>query len=374
MVLLYLKGALQLDDPADLLKTRFELSDTRNFSHIVASSESSIHKYAVMFNQDLDPTVTYYARCRCMLTTGWTHYTNLDIVEVKLSGLSGYKNSIIPSRISTPIISTDSVQDNHEVTNFKIFAEGFGRVGLSTHNKTIYFITDSNNEVVWYHISDVNLNEVEVDNTILLENEIYKINVVFGSSSNDFSQMANMTIVTGGNENIKYLSTRDMKLNYDFNVRIEKRPNITNIDVRLFKIENQIKKVTEFNVTDFSFLIEEKFITEGLFLLQLKSNLDTSYKNIILQTNFSGSYSIGDNELVIKNGEVIFIENPQDYDRIIVRNGGFIELMVGGVLTRYGSDTLFVTRDTTLSPAQIVSGYYKDILYIGMSPNLTITE
>lgn len=374
MVLLYLKGALQLDNPADLIKSKFELSDTRNFSNIISESESSLHKYAVMFNVDLDPTKTYYARARCMLTTGWTHYTNLDVVDVKLSGMTGYKNSVIPSRIATPIITTNSLQDKHDITNFKIYAKGFDRVGLSTHNKTIYFITDINNNVVWYHISDINLTEVEVDNTILKENEIYKINVIFGSSSNDFSQTANMTIVTGGNNSIKYLSSRDMKLNYDFLVKIERNPSISTLEVKLYKIENQIKKVTEFSTNTFEFNIGEEFISEGLFLLQIKSNLDASYKNIILQTNFSGSYSSGDNELVIKSGEVVFIENPEDYDRIIVRNGGFIELMIGGVLKRFGSDTLFVPRDIVLTPDLISAGNYRNILFIGMSPNLTITE
>lgn len=374
MVLLYLKGALQLDNPADLIKSKFELSDTRNFSNIISESESSLHKYAVMFNVDLDPSKTYYARARCMLTTGWTHYTNLDVVDIKLSGMTGYKNSVIPSRISTPIISTNSLQDKHDITNFKIHAKGFDRVGLSTHNKTIYFITNVNNDVVWYHISDINLTEVEVDNTILKENEIYKVNVIFGSSSNDFSQVANMTIVTGGNTNIKYLSSRDMKLNYDFPVKVERNPLIYSLEVKLYKIENQIKKVTEFSTTEFEFKIMEEHISEGLFLLQIKSNLDTSYKNIILQTNFSGIYGSGDNELIIKSGETIFIENPEVYDKIIIRNGGYMELMIGDELKKYGSDTLFVPRDITMSPELITSGNYRNILYIGMNPKLTITE
>ncbi len=373
MVLLYLKGALQLDNPADLLKTKFELSDTRNFSNIVAESESDVHKYAVMFNNDLDPSKTYYARARCMLTTGWTHYTNLDVVDIKLSGLTGYKNSIIPSRLSTPIITTNSLQDKHDVTNFKIFAKGFDRIGLSTHNKTIYYITDINNEVIWYNITDINLTEIEVDNTILLENEVYKINVLFGSSSNDFSQVASMTIITGGNNSIKYLSGYDMKINNDFLVNIERNVNITDINVVLYKLENQIKKITEFNVNTFDFKIAKEFIYEGLYLLQIKSNLDTSYKNIILQTNFTGSYSSGDNELVINSGNVIFIENPEDYDKITVRNGGYVELMIGDVLTRFGSDTLFVTRNTSIPSTNISDSGYSNILYIGTNPSLTIT-
>lgn len=373
MVLLYLKGALQLDNPADLLKTKFELSDTRNFSNIVAESESDVHKYAVMFNNDLDPSKTYYARARCMLTTGWTHYTNLDVVDIKLSGLTGYKNSIIPSRLSTPIITTNSLQDKHDVTNFKIFAKGFDRIGLSTHNKTIYYITDINNEVMWYNITDINLTEIEVDNTILLENEVYKINVLFGSSSNDFSQVASMTIITGGNNSIKYLSGYDMKINNDFLVNIERNVNITDINVVLYKLENQIKKITEFNVNTFDFKIAKEFIYEGLYLLQIKSNLDTCYKNIILQTNFTGSYSSGDNELVINSGNVVFIENPEDYDKITVRNGGYVELMIGDVLTRFGSDTLFVTRNTSIPSTNISDSGYSNILYIGTNPSLTIT-
>lgn len=70
MVLLYLKGALQLDNPADLIKSKFELSDTRNFSNIISESESSLHKYAVMFNVDLDPTKTWPAKSK-MYVNNW---------------------------------------------------------------------------------------------------------------------------------------------------------------------------------------------------------------------------------------------------------------------------------------------------------------
>ena len=48
--------------------------------------------------------------------------------------------------------------------------------------------------------------------------------------------------------------------------------------------------------------------------------------------------------------------------------------MIGGELRRYGSDTLFVPRDVVLTPELIIAGNYTNILYIGMSPNLTITE
>lgn len=373
MVLLYLNGALQLDDPSDLKKSVFELSDTRNFSHILDRSESDVHKYAVMFNVDLDPTKTYYARARCLLTTGWTHYVNLDIVTVKLSGLSGYKNSILPSRISTPIINTNSIQDKHDITNFNIYASGFTRVGLSTHNKTICFITDSNNEVVWYKISDINLYTIEFDNSILLENEIYKINVIFGSSSNDFSQIASMTIVTGGNSNINLISSKDILLNNDFKIKVEKRFNITSIDGILTKLQNQSKKVLEFTTTNFEYIVDKSNITEGMYLLQLKSNLDNNYKNYILQTE----YQNGDNEgldLTIGANDNLFIEDLSLYSSITIKPGGKIRIMINGEEVEFGSDTLIVPYAMEISSTTLENGKYSSILYTDDSSVLTITN
>ena len=48
MVLLYLKNQLQLKDDATHISTRFELSDTMNFSNIIDFSESTINKHAVL--------------------------------------------------------------------------------------------------------------------------------------------------------------------------------------------------------------------------------------------------------------------------------------------------------------------------------------
>lgn len=285
MVLLFLKGALQLDDPASLIKTKWELSDTRNFSHIIAKSEDNQHKYAILFNIDLDPSITYYARAQCLLTTGWTNHSNLDVVEVKLSGLSGYKNSIMPSKISTPIISTNSDMNNHDVSNFIITANGFDRVGLSEHTETIFFITDLDNNVVWYKITYTDLNSIEVNNVILEDGGVYRIHAIFGSSSDDFSQIGSMTIKTDGNKNIVFKSGHDVNLGIDYKFNLEFNKDITDIHIKLSRFKETVNEVYQTTITSFEHTIPNTYFKEGIYLLQLKSNLDAVYKNVILQVH-----------------------------------------------------------------------------------------
>ena len=74
MVILFLANQLQLKDDATHISTMFQLSDTMNFSNILAESDSAVNKHAVLFDIDLDPTVKYYARAQALLTTGWTKH------------------------------------------------------------------------------------------------------------------------------------------------------------------------------------------------------------------------------------------------------------------------------------------------------------
>lgn len=372
MILLYLKGALQLDDPANLIRTVFEVSDTRNFSNIISRSDSDVNKYAVMFNIELDPSKKYYARSRCLLTTGWTHYSNLDYIEVKLSGLTGYINSVLPSKISTPILSTNSLQNKHDVTNFRIQAIGFDRVGLSKHNKTIYFITDENNNVVWYKVSDTDLNEIEVNNIILLENKLYKIHAIFGSSTNDFSQIASMTILTGQNKNINYLSSKNMTLGIDYKIKVQENFNINSIEIKLSKVNETVETVLESTINSFEYIIPKEIIKEGIYLIQIKSNLDDSYKNIVLQTNITGLYNNSSNYLTVEDGETLTIENPSSYDRIKVKKGGYVILKIKDEYVKLGWDVLIITRDTRMTYEEFEAEGYTSVYYVGTNPSLEL--
>ncbi len=284
MVILFLANQLQLKDDATHISTMFQLSDTMNFSNILAESDSTVNKHAVLFDIDLDPSVKYYARAQALLTTGWTKHANLDVVEVKLSGLTGYMTSVLPSKISTPILFTDSPQNGHALTNFTIEAKGFNRVGTSKHNKTIYFITDSIGRLMWYRITEMELNTIKVSDILLEEDAIYKVHAIFGSSSNDHSQVASMTIVTGGNKNLHLLSDSTYSRNQDVTLTFMKVDGVTEINYELLEYSDNrynIVKTGKFNGIVGS--IDKSNFDKNLYLLKARSNLDTSDKNFILQ-------------------------------------------------------------------------------------------
>lgn len=286
MVVLYLNGLLQLDDNSNHLRTKFELSDTMNFSNIIASSDSDKNRYAVLFNVDVDPSVKYYGRAQALLTTGWTKHANLDVVDVRLSGLTGYQNSVLPSKLATPIIGTNGVQGNHTISNFTIIADGFERVGTSTHNSTIYFITDRDNNIIWYRVTDIQLNSINVDDLILSEGEAYKINVIFGSSSNDFSQVASMTIVTGGNDNLFLIGNRTLLIGDDFTVHFMMVTGLTNINIEIYECGETVKLIHMENIIGNKGTLSRNIFESGkLYLMKAKSNLDTVFKNEMLQVS-----------------------------------------------------------------------------------------
>lgn len=285
MVVLYLKNSLQLDDESTHLKTKFELSDTMNFSNIIATSNSDKNKYAVLFNVDLDPAVKYYARAQALLSTGWTTHANLDIVDVRMSGLTGYKNGVLPSKIATPILSTDSLQAKHGITNFTINANGFERVGTSVHNTTIYYITDIDNNILWYRISNVELNSITVNDLILEENQSYKVNVIFGSSSNDFSQKASLSIVTGGNDNLFLLNNKNVLPGENYDVHYMQMDGLTTIDIELYEFSDISKLVHTETISGNRTTLPYNLFNNKLYILKAKSNLDDCFKNEILQVS-----------------------------------------------------------------------------------------
>lgn len=286
MVVLFLENQLQLKDDATHLRTKFELSDTMNFSKIIKVSDSAINKHAVLFDVDLDPNVKYYARAQALLSTGWTKHANLDIVEVRLSGLTGYKNSILPSKISTPILSTNSKQDEHSISNFTIYAKGYNRVGTAKLNKIIYMITDENSKLLWYRICETELDSIEVNDLILEENKLYKVHAMFGSSSNDHSQVASMSIVTGGNKNLFLLSDTTVTRGSNLTLKFMRVTGLTKIWYELYEYSDNITSLVKIGaIVGDTGIINTSHLDKSLYILKAKSNLDTVEKNFVIQVS-----------------------------------------------------------------------------------------
>lgn len=201
---------LELEEQVEHLATDWEISDTENFERIVVSSiQDEINKNSIIFSDSLDPNQKWYARARALLTTGYTELSNIHIF------LPSSENGVatgddLPSRISIPIIKTDSDQNYHDTTLFSITAEGFSVIGNTSHYSTSWWIEDIYNNVIWYSLHNtIYKNKILISDLVLRTNHIYRIKVVFHSTSNDSSPIATYTICTNKGTDIELLTYLD---------------------------------------------------------------------------------------------------------------------------------------------------------------------
>ena len=186
-----------LDLPAGVthVATDWQIADDLLFSNIVVESNyDKTNLTYIVFPDKLDPEVKYYGRARVLLSTGYTEWGNIDVFIPKdINEIT--VDYDFPSLVSLPVISTDSDLNNHKPTMFTITASNYGVVGTGTHTATTWLVTDINDNIVWSSIYDINnIDTIDFTKRILKENEIYKIKVMFHSSSNDTSQIATKMI------------------------------------------------------------------------------------------------------------------------------------------------------------------------------------
>ena len=114
----------------------WQIADSSDFKNIVLRSENDTKNLSSMvFTDILDPNIKWHARARALIKdSGWTVWGNLDIMNYEQAE-DVITSSSIPSRVGTPILSTSSVQDNHDATLFSIFATGF-----TVLNSCCYFL------------------------------------------------------------------------------------------------------------------------------------------------------------------------------------------------------------------------------------------
>lgn len=212
---------LELEEQVEHLATDWEVSDTLDFKNIVLSSlQDEINKNSIIFSESLDPNQKWYARARALLTTGYTELSNVYIF-LPSSETGVVTGEELPSRISIPIIKTDSDQNDHDATLFNIIAEGFSVIGNATHDSTSWWIEDLDGKVMWYSLyNTIYKNKIFVSDVVLHTNHIYRIKVLFHSTSNDSSPIATYTIHTNKGSDIELLTyldyvdpTKDIELN-----------------------------------------------------------------------------------------------------------------------------------------------------------------
>ena len=105
MVILDLRS-LDLDDSIDLLAVTWEVSDDPSYKNILLESvEDYKNKTSIIFSENLDPDMKYYARARALTTAGWTSWGNVDIFKVR-NNTDLTPQDIFPTKVSIPRIRT----------------------------------------------------------------------------------------------------------------------------------------------------------------------------------------------------------------------------------------------------------------------------
>lgn len=220
-----------------ILAADWQVSEDMTFSRDKIKIESLNNKESLtslVLGDSLDPNVKWCGRVRHLLSTGWTEWSNIDVFTPTTTE-SIVANDDIPTRVSIPIITTDSDPANHDSTLFTITAEGFSVIGNAGHVATTYFIEDMNSNVIWSNEYDlINKTKFTVRDIVLQSGALYRIKAMFHASSNDTSLIASKSILVDGGKEInlaKYLDV--IKHDEDYEIEINK---IDGVDSFIFEI------------------------------------------------------------------------------------------------------------------------------------------
>lgn len=284
MVVLRIKE-LELDNPEDHIATDWQVSRTLAFNDIVLESiEDHSNITYIKWNDILDPNQKYYARARALLDgKGYTVWGNLDIYETeKVNDLTF--TSELPSKVSLPILTSDSPKTSHDAALFTLRATGFTVVGSSTHLKTSWFIEDLEGNVVWSRLDDhINKESITVRDVVLETGHIYRVRAMFISNTNDKSQLATMTIKVADTDDVELLTyLNDLDVTVDNEVKVASLPGITNTDWEIIIVSNNnAETIWTQSVSGVSTTIAANVLERDTnYLLRVKTNVNDQWEHI----------------------------------------------------------------------------------------------
>jgi len=279
---------LKLEDQVDHIWTDWEISTTLAFNAVVArSTMDKVNKTDIMFQQVFNPNVKYYARARALLSTGYTIWGNIDVTRPKRVNDIG-DNDDIPSRISIPVITTDSNDLEHDITLFKISVTGFSALGTANHSATSWFIETLEGVPIWSRVfEEVDMLNILVDDVILESNTAYRIKAMFHSSSNDASQMVSKTIRTSDSSTIElatYLD--DIDITTSVSLEINSVDNATGYTYELLELDRGlVTQLWSASSTETTAIIPANImINASVYILRIKDNYTNVWKYFTFTT------------------------------------------------------------------------------------------
>lgn len=376
---------LALDDQVNHLATDWEVSKTLAFNEVILRSLADYtNKLSKTFDEVLDPNIKYYARARALLSTGYTSWGNIDIFNsVSINDLS--ETGDIPTRISAPIITTDSLVSGHSNTMFNIFASGFSVVGGADHSATSWFIEDLNGKIIWQRQKEeIYKQSIPVNDIILESNGIYRIKAMFHSTSNDSSQISTLTIHVIGDDEIElvsFLDNVDIAVNNSISIAPIDEANEISWEI-LYYNNGLTESVWTAKSPTMDVTLPANTLSFGnVYLLRIKTDVKNIWKYYIFTTT-SSDYNEGSTELanplVINQGVTKSIVNLYDYTSVTIHGTNDTDtgkLVWGymGVTHTFDYLDLIVTRDTVMNRSTYEATPWRSILVLD-GAKLTINE
>ena len=370
---------LELDDQTNHLATDWEVSRTLAFNDVVLRSlEDYDNKTRIVFNEVLDPNIKWYARARALLSTGYTVWGNLDIfIPEVVNDLQLLED--IPSRISTPILTTDSINSKHDSTLFTINVSGFSAVGTASHDSTSYFIEDIFGNIIWSKLYDkINKDNILVDDIILQKNVIYKIRAMFHSTSGDSSQLSTVIVYINGGTEVKLLTYLDgIDNNIDNNLYIKYNSNITNITWEIISIKyNKCDIIWSSDTATTNVIIPANTLnSKEIYLIRIKTNINNSWKYIPFSTIGLNNSDINGfiTNLNVSSNNHITTDTLYKYNEINIECGGTLTYVTDNGNIIYTCKDLIVPQSNIMTQVEYDATNWESVTILS-DAGLTITN
>lgn len=276
--------AMGITVPKDdkILATDYEISEDINFnSFVIKIKEDKDNIYTKVIDKVLDPTKFYYARVRFLLEKeGYTYYSNVH--KFKPTDVDYTELDVdMPSDISIPKVSTNCLKDIHQTSMFTIYVSNFGVVGNSSLESTSWIIEDLDGNVIWKRLNEsIDKSFIDVNDIVLKDNSVYRIKVMFHSSSNDHSQIGNLTILTGSGKYSKIISNlANINVEKDFIIRLSNIIDTLNNEASIMTLDGDsiipVKNLTgDKNIITIPANTLKK---DNRYIIKIKTNLDNVY-------------------------------------------------------------------------------------------------
>ena len=284
-------GNLELGPGVTHLATDYEVATDLQFNNLIINIKAdTVNLTTKVIDTILDPGIDYYCRTKCLLSTGYNYYSNIDKfrpLDIKRVDF----DVDMPSALGIPRIISSSSNESHQPTLFTLLAQGFTTVGNATLESTTWLIEDIEGNVVWERVRDEN-NKTSIDiNDIILKNDtVYRIRSIFHSTSGDSSQVGTTTIRTGNNKYTKVLTTlNNVTASELTSIRLLYKPDITHVEYEIVNLSDGVMNIIDnvvLNTGDiFVYNITPGILKDGKsYVLKVKTNLDTVWNYIPFTT------------------------------------------------------------------------------------------